>query len=193
MNELIIELANAQATEQLAKICLSALVKSNDSTKAVNSAEIISLTKQADTTELVDLLQSTDLPELKAQINLRGDLGAGKTSFTRAFLKNCGVKGRIKSPSYTLVETYVVSNLYLYHFDFYRFSDTHEWRDAGFDELLAQNAISLIEWPEQAGGSLPPPDLEIYLEYAGQGRKATISAHSTKGQQWLQQINNLIR
>ncbi|MGB3835478.1 tRNA (adenosine(37)-N6)-threonylcarbamoyltransferase complex ATPase subunit type 1 TsaE [Castellaniella sp.] len=119
------------------------------------------------------------------RIHLRGDLGAGKTSLVRALLRACGVSGRIKSPSYTLLESYNVSNLYFYHFDFYRFSDAHEWRDAGFGELLAENAVVLIEWPEQAGTRLPPPDLDILLEYAGAGRRAWLSACSEKGQLWL--------
>lgn len=144
-------------------------------------------------THLAKIILPSNINNIQAQIHLRGDLGAGKTHFTRAFLRACGVTGRIKSPSYTLVESYKLSNLYLYHFDFYRFSDAHEWRDAGFDELLAQNAISLIEWPEQAGGSLPIPDLDIYLEYAGDGRLATLTAHSTKGQQWLTLLNTEIR
>lgn len=119
------------------------------------------------------------------RIHLRGELGAGKTSLARALLRAGGVAGRIKSPSYALLESYNVSNLYFYHFDFYRFSDAHEWRDAGFDELLAEQAVVLIEWPEQAGTRLPPPDLDILLEYAGTGRRAWLSACSDKGQLWL--------
>ena len=119
------------------------------------------------------------------RIHLRGELGAGKTSLARALLRAGGVTGRIKSPSYALLESYNVSNLYFYHFDFYRFSDAHEWRDAGFDELLDAQAIVLIEWPEQAGTTLPPPDLDIRLDYAGTGRLACLTACSEKGQQWL--------
>src|SRR5690606_20887280 len=81
------------------------------------------------------------------RIHLRGELGAGKTSLARALLRAGGVTGRIKSPSYALLESYNVSNLYFYHLDFYRFSDAHEWREAGFDELLDDRAIVLIEWP----------------------------------------------
>ncbi len=119
------------------------------------------------------------------RIHLRGELGAGKTSLARALLRAGGVTGRIKSPSYALLESYNVSNLYFYHFDFYRFSDAHEWRDAGFDELLAEHAVILVEWPEQAGTRLPPPDLDIRLDYAGAGRHARLTACSEKGQRWL--------
>ncbi|MBB5213819.1 tRNA (adenosine(37)-N6)-threonylcarbamoyltransferase complex ATPase subunit type 1 TsaE [Parapusillimonas granuli] len=119
------------------------------------------------------------------RIHLRGELGAGKTCFTRAFLRAAGIRGRIKSPSYTLLESYNLSNLYFYHLDFYRFSDSNEWLDAGFRDILHENAIVLIEWPEQAGALLPPPDLDIHLEYADTGRQASLTAHSDKGLLWL--------
>jgi len=119
------------------------------------------------------------------RIHLRGDLGAGKTSFARALLRACGVAGRIKSPSYALLETYKVSNLYFYHLDFYRFSDPQEWIDAGFRDLLQKQAVVLIEWPEQAGALLGAPDLEIALDYAGTGRQARLAAYSNKGKLWL--------
>ncbi len=122
-------------------------------------------------------------------IHLRGELGSGKTSLARALLRAAGVKGRIKSPSYALLESYNVSNLYLYHFDFYRFSDAGQWREAGFNEFFDPDAVILIEWPEQAGTRLPPPDLDILLTYAGAGRNAQLSAHSTKGQRWLTYLN----
>ena len=123
------------------------------------------------------------------RIHLRGELGAGKTSLARALLRAGGVRGRIKSPSYALLESYNVSNLYFYHFDFYRFSDAHEWRDAGFDELLDAQAVVLIEWPEQAGTRLPPPDLDIRLDYAGTGRHALLTACSDKGRLWLTHLH----
>ncbi|MBF24015.1 MAG: tRNA (adenosine(37)-N6)-threonylcarbamoyltransferase complex ATPase subunit type 1 TsaE [Pusillimonas sp.] len=133
-----------------------------------------------------DLTQKT--PVSGGHIYLRGDLGAGKTCFVRAFLRACGVTGRIKSPSYALLESYKVSNLYFYHLDFYRFSDPREWIDAGFRDILQENAVVLIEWPEQAGGLLPPPDVDISLEYADHGRNARITAYSNKGQSWLSKI-----
>jgi len=123
------------------------------------------------------------------RIHLRGELGAGKTTLARALLRAAGVTGRIKSPSYTLLESYNISNLYFYHLDFYRFSDAHEWRDAGFAELFDEHAIVLIEWPEQAGTRLPPPDLDIHLAYAGAGRSARLRASSEKGQRWLTSLN----
>ncbi|ANN65920.1 tRNA (adenosine(37)-N6)-threonylcarbamoyltransferase complex ATPase subunit type 1 TsaE [Bordetella bronchialis] len=122
------------------------------------------------------------------RIHLSGDLGAGKTAFVRALLRASGIKGRIKSPSYALLESYKVSNLYFYHFDFYRFSDPREWLDAGFRDLLRDDVVVLIEWPERAAGLLPPPDLHIGLAYAGPGRDATLTAHTARGQLWLNAI-----
>jgi len=127
------------------------------------------------------------------RIHLRGELGAGKTSFARALLRAVGVTGRIRSPSYALLESYNVSSLYCYHLDFYRFQNPKEWLDAGFREMLDSESIILIEWPEQAQGLLPPPDLELIFEYPGQqsgqetpaGRLAHLSAYSTKGTLWL--------
>jgi len=122
------------------------------------------------------------------RIHLQGDLGAGKTAFTRALLRACGIQGRIKSPSYALLESYKISSLYFYHFDFYRFSDPREWLDAGFRDLLRDDAVVLVEWPERAGDILPLPDLQIALAYAGQGRDAALSAHTARGQTWLNAI-----
>ncbi|ARP91562.1 tRNA (adenosine(37)-N6)-threonylcarbamoyltransferase complex ATPase subunit type 1 TsaE [Bordetella genomosp. 9] len=122
------------------------------------------------------------------RVHLSGDLGAGKTAFVRALLRQSGIQGRIKSPSYALLETYKVSNLYFYHFDFYRFSDPREWLDAGFRDLLRDDAVVLIEWPEKAEGLLPPPDLHISLAYAGPGRDATLTAYTARGQLWLNAI-----
>lgn len=122
---------------------------------------------------------------VSGRIHLRGDLGAGKTSFARAFLRAAGVTGRIKSPSYALLESYNLSNLYLYHFDFYRFSESREWVDAGFRDILYSDGVVLIEWPERAGNLLPPPDLDIHIEYAESGRYASLTPYSDKGKLWL--------
>lgn len=119
------------------------------------------------------------------RIHLHGDLGAGKTHFVRALLRACGVTGRIKSPSYALLESYKVSSLYFYHLDFYRFSDPREWVDAGFRDILQDNAVVLIEWPEKAEDLLPEPDLDLHLDYCGDGRLATLDAHSAKGTLWI--------
>ncbi|HRL22929.1 MAG TPA: tRNA (adenosine(37)-N6)-threonylcarbamoyltransferase complex ATPase subunit type 1 TsaE, partial [Alcaligenes sp.] len=84
-----------------------------------------------------------------------------------------------------LLESYKVSSLYFYHLDFYRFSDPREWVDAGFRDILQDNAVVLIEWPEKAGDLLPEPDLDLHLDYCGDGRLATLDAHSAKGTLWI--------
>jgi tRNA threonylcarbamoyladenosine biosynthesis protein TsaE len=129
-----------------------------------------------------------DAHEAGGRIHLHGDLGAGKTSFARAFLRAAGITGRIKSPSYSLLESYNLFNLYFYHLDFYRFTDPREWLDAGFRDILQKDAVVLIEWPERAAGVLPPPDLDIFLQYADPGRQASLHAHSDRGRLWLKTI-----
>ena len=124
-------------------------------------------------------------PDAGGRIHLQGDLGAGKTALARALIRTCGITGRIKSPSYALLESYKVFNLYLYHLDFYRFSDPREWVDAGFRDILQDNAVVLIEWPEKAGDLLPEPDLDLHLDYCGDGRLATLDARSAKGTLWI--------
>jgi len=116
---------------------------------------------------------------------LRGDLGAGKTTLVRALLVALGYKGRVKSPTYTLVESYEVRGLHLRHFDLYRFRDADEWEEAGFrDEFDAQN-ICLVEWPEQAAGLLPDADLSLTFEILQDGREICLHAYSESGKQCL--------
>jgi tRNA threonylcarbamoyladenosine biosynthesis protein TsaE len=116
---------------------------------------------------------------------LRGDLGAGKTTFTRALVRALGYTGRVKSPTYTLVELYALSSLSLYHFDFYRFNDPQEWLDAGFDEVFGTNAVCIVEWPERAQDLMPVPDLEIALMPGENGRDVDITARTERGEQCL--------
>jgi tRNA threonylcarbamoyladenosine biosynthesis protein TsaE len=125
-------------------------------------------------------------------VQLFGDLGAGKTSLVRAALRALGHTGRVRSPTYTLVEPYAVAaasgELQLYHFDLYRFSDPAEWADAGFREYFAQGAVCLVEWPQRAGGLLGVPDLVFQLEPGpyGEGRVLTAYAYSASGKACLE-------
>lgn len=116
---------------------------------------------------------------------LEGDLGAGKTTLVRGMLRALGYAGRVKSPTYTLAETYELPRFELYHFDLYRMHDPREWLDAGFRDI-GGDAVSLIEWPEKAAGWLPDPDAIVRLTIDGEGRTATCSAASPKGAQFLE-------
>jgi tRNA threonylcarbamoyladenosine biosynthesis protein TsaE len=117
---------------------------------------------------------------------LSGDLGAGKTTLVRGLLRALGWTGRVKSPTYALVETYAVSRLDLYHFDFYRFKDREEWVNSGFREHFNPASLCIVEWPERAGELLPPPDLHLTLEVSDPGRRAGFAVHSDSGRAWRQ-------
>jgi tRNA threonylcarbamoyladenosine biosynthesis protein TsaE len=99
-----------------------------------------------------------------AYLELRGELGAGKTTFVRHLLRAMGVQGRIKSPTYAVLEPYSLPELEIAHFDFYRFADPREWEDAGFREAFAAPGLKLAEWPEKAEPLLPLPDLRVHIE-----------------------------
>jgi tRNA threonylcarbamoyladenosine biosynthesis protein TsaE len=118
-------------------------------------------------------------------IYLCGDLGSGKTTLARGVLRALGVTERVKSPTFTLVEPYIISSLYLYHFDFYRFRRPNEWGDAGLRDYFNSESVCLVEWPEKAGGQLPAPDLRIEINVDGSGRSVTISADTEAGRNCL--------
>ena len=99
-----------------------------------------------------------------AFIELHGGLGAGKTTFTRHLLRALGVQGRIKSPTFAVLESYALPALLISHFDFYRFSNPREWADAGFRELFAAPGLKIAEWPENAAGMLPVADLRLHID-----------------------------
>jgi tRNA threonylcarbamoyladenosine biosynthesis protein TsaE len=122
---------------------------------------------------------------------LHGELGSGKTTLARGLLHGLGYQGRVKSPTYVLVELYTVSRLNLYHFDFYRFKDPNEWRDAGFDEYFNDASVCLVEWPEKAPGLLPAADLDLVLEFAGDGRDLSIRGGSVSGKACLHRLMQL--
>lgn len=116
-------------------------------------------------------------------VYLYGELGAGKTFFTRAFLASLGFVGRVKSPTFTLMEPYATpTGLMVYHFDFYRFSAGNDWRDAGFEEYLPGDGIALVEWPNNAAG-LPVPDVEIKISHTDhpESRSAELICYTQHG------------
>ena len=121
-----------------------------------------------------------------AMLELRGDLGAGKTTFVRHLLKALGVTGRIKSPTYAVVEPYTLASLNIWHFDFYRFNDPNEWEEAGFREIFASPGLKLVEWPEKAGPHLPQADLLVAIEVlAGDTRSVVLRAFTPTGEALL--------
>jgi tRNA threonylcarbamoyladenosine biosynthesis protein TsaE len=118
-------------------------------------------------------------------IYLVGALGAGKTAIARALLRKMGVDGTIKSPTYTLVELYVVSRLSLYHFDFYRLQDPEEWLEAGLRDYFNPDSICLVEWPDKAGNSLPQADIVLSLVLENEGRQLQMLSNTKMGQECI--------
>lgn len=123
-------------------------------------------------------------------LHLVGELGAGKTTLARGLIGALGFPGKVKSPTYTLVEPYADSKLSLYHFDLYRFRDPAEWLDADFRECFNERSICLVEWPERAAALLPRPDLVVRLAIPPQGgRTATLEAGTQAGRQCLTSLS----
>ena len=146
---------------------------------------------EADTQAFAEALAGklrTVRPACNALIQLHGDLGTGKTTLARHLLKALGVSGRIKSPTYAVVEPYSVTGtapgdaLAIWHFDFYRFNDPNEWEEAGFRDIFASPGLKLVEWPEKAGQHLPPADLDIHIQLlANEARAVVLTAYTFAG------------
>ena len=118
-------------------------------------------------------------------IYLQGELGAGKTSFARALLQTLGVTGRIKSPTYSLLESYRLPQGTAWHLDLYRIADPGELEWLGLDALDEPGALVLVEWPERGLGALPAADLLIRLQHFGEGRQAVCEAYTPQAASWL--------
>jgi tRNA threonylcarbamoyladenosine biosynthesis protein TsaE len=126
-------------------------------------------------------------------LHLHGELGAGKTSLTRSLLHAAGFDGRVKSPTYTLVEPYTIQlhdrAVEVLHFDLYRMISPEEFIEAGFREHFGSTSICIVEWPEQAGALLPTPDIDVFLTVEGYGRAVELQANSTQGATCLEHLH----
>ncbi|MDR2260778.1 MAG: tRNA (adenosine(37)-N6)-threonylcarbamoyltransferase complex ATPase subunit type 1 TsaE [Azoarcus sp.] len=147
------------------------------------------LASEGDTLALGARIAGTLVPGLnRLNIWLEGGLGSGKTTLVRGILRALGHTGPVKSPTYTLIELYVVSGIILYHFDFYRLANPEEFLDAGLDEYFSGAGIRLVEWPRQAAPCLAAPDIIITLMARNDGRQATIQAKTEAGRICIHQL-----
>lgn len=144
------------------------------------------LADETATLQLGQQLASTLEPGL--MIWLDGDLGAGKTTLVRGLLRGLGFTGKVKSPTYALVEVYNLFKLNIYHFDLYRFKNALEWEESGFSDDCGPASICLVEWPEKAQPLLPAADLLIALLPDAEGRTAQMMALTAKGETCLRKL-----
>jgi tRNA threonylcarbamoyladenosine biosynthesis protein TsaE len=151
----------------------------------------------ASATEILGVALARAFPgaeQASAALYLAGDLGAGKTTCVRALLRSCGVGGLIRSPTYTLVETYRLDGhtppLTCVHVDLYRLEGAGQVDELGLRDFLTPGHLLLIEWPEKGAGSIPSPDLEISLAFAAEARRARLRAVSETGTTWLRNLRD---
>jgi len=123
-----------------------------------------------------------------AVVHLQGELGAGKTLCVRSLLRALGVTGPVRSPTYTLLDTYAIGALTCIHVDLYRLQSLSEVEELGLRDLLLPATLLLIEWPERGFGALPPADLNVLLRYVGEGRQAHLTGTTPLGVSWVEKL-----
>lgn len=147
----------------------------------------------AEATDRAGAALADSFPGVRVQclvVYLQGELGAGKTSLARSFLRRLGVAGTVRSPTYTLLEIYSIGAARCVHADLYRLRGPAELEDLGLREFLMPGHLLLIEWPERGGTGLPPADLTVHLTYAGDGREALLTAAGATGGSWLRDFGS---
>ncbi len=123
-----------------------------------------------------------------ATVYLCGDLGSGKTTCARSMLHALGITATVRSPTYTLVDTYALADLTCVHVDLYRLQSCSEVDELGLRDLTGPGYLMLVEWPEKGGRAVPPADLVVQLQYAGAARAAALGASSDVGRRWISKL-----
>jgi tRNA threonylcarbamoyladenosine biosynthesis protein TsaE len=123
--------------------------------------------------------------QASAVIYLQGELGAGKTTCARSVLRTLGVQGMVRSPTYTLLEAYILAQITCVHLDLYRLRSAFEVDELGLRDYLVPGCLLLIEWPENGGEFVPPPDVRVALSYVQNSRQAKLAGDSSLGEVWL--------
>jgi len=123
-----------------------------------------------------------------AVVYLEGDLGAGKTTLSRGFIQACGHSGQVKSPTYTLMESYTLPGVTIHHLDLYRLSDPEELEFLGMDDLDRPQTVVLVEWPERGSGILPLSGLSLKLSHVDHQRELIATPHNAETRQWIEHV-----
>jgi tRNA threonylcarbamoyladenosine biosynthesis protein TsaE len=145
-------------------------------------------------TELLGAALAAALPLTPAAaglvLHLQGELGAGKTTCVRSLLRALGVTGLVRSPTYTLVETYETPALTCVHLDLYRLRDESEAEGLGLRDLAVPGTLLMVEWPEKGGAAVPRADVGLSLNYTGEARRARLLAFTEVGESWLRDLGD---